>query len=68
MRNYSEAKNLLLEVINVASDAIMEMEAKKPNHTTICDLAIEKMDELNESISVAILGKMEHSGFRESKF
>lgn len=54
-KNYSETHNLLQDVIETASRAIIAIEDKK-EHWEICNIAVEEIEELTKKISSAVLG------------
>lgn len=54
--NKSTIENLMKELINTAHGVIDEVNKENPDHIKICDLGIEKIDELREQIFSAILG------------
>ena len=55
-KDYSKAKNLLQDLIETASRAIIAIDENKP-HWEICNIAEEEIEELYNQISSAILGK-----------
>jgi hypothetical protein len=49
-------KTTMLSIIETANEVIVEAGSENPNVVTICDLAIERMDELFQDVEVAVLG------------
>lgn len=55
IKDYSRAKELLLDLIQKASNAIAAIDTNKP-HWQICNIADEEIEESTKQISTAILG------------
>ena len=55
-KDYSKLTGLMTELIDTAQYVISEAHKEVPNHVKICDLGIEKIDELREHIFTAITG------------
>jgi hypothetical protein len=49
-------KNAMVSVIETANSVIAEANSDNPNDVVICDLAIERMDELRQDVEMAVFG------------
>ena len=49
-------KTVMGSIIETANNVITEAESDNPSVVVICDLAIERMDELLQDVEVAVLG------------
>lgn len=52
----AKLKTAMLSIIETANSVITEAESNNPSVVAICDLAIERMDELFKDVQVAVLG------------